>query len=403
MQAVHTKGLPHLCAMLLACGLTLGILSTGRLMAVHREAQDVAGVAPEIFSLKNQGVAFQRLAAVTPGILPLYGSSELLSPAGIRAGDFFRTAPTGFEVSPVGKAGATSLIMLEKLGALSHQFRGRKVAISISSAWFASGVTSYWYDGNFSPFAVSALTFDDDLELSLKHDIAVRLLEFPHTLEKTPIVEFALQRLAAGDWIDDIGFYAVWPLGKLENTIMDLQDHFAALSYLRREQKPAPVPRSQILDWPTLIAQTDERAAHAEDNATVVRSPREPLPGSADAWFKTRMNSAREWGDFELLLRGLTEIHAKPLLIDMPLDGYFYDTKGVSAAARQDYYERIEALARRYRFELVTFQEHDRDTRFLARRLPDTRVVPSPHLSAKGWMYYNRALDDFYHDRLPRG
>jgi D-alanine transfer protein len=404
MEPVRGNGLPHLCAMLLACGVSLALLLAGRVVAVHHEAKSVAAVVPELFPLKNQGLAFQRLCVQTPGVLALYGSSELLGPPGVRAGDFFRTGPTGFQVSPVGKAGATSLIMLEKLGALGREFHGRKVVISISSSWFASGVTSYWYEGNFSPFAVSQLTFDDELDLRLKHDIAARLLEFPHTLEKTPIVEFALRRLASGGWLDAFGFYAVWPLGKLENTIMDLQDHFAALSYLRRAQKRAPVRRPQNLDWPTLIAKADDAATRAEEyNTSAVRSQKQPLPGSGDAWFRTRMNRAREWSDFELLLRSLTEIDAKPLLINMPLDGGFYDAMGVSAAARRDYYDRIQVLARRYHFALVKFQEHDQDARFLGRGGPQSRQVPSPHLSAKGWMYYNRALDDFYHDRLPQG
>jgi len=294
--------------------------------------------------------------------------------------------------------------MLEKLGALGHDFRGRKVAISISSAWFASGVTSYWYDGNFSAFAVSQLTFDDEFDLALKRDIAARLLEFPHTLEKIPIVEFALRRLASGGWLDDLGFYAVWPLGKLENSIMDLQDHFAALSYLRREHKHPPPRRPQLVDWTALIAKADDAAARAEEtNASTVRSQNQPVPGSYDAWFNTRMNRAREWSDFELLLRSLTEIRAEPLLINMPLDGCFYDSAGVSVAARREYYDRMEALARRYHFVLVKFQEHDQDARFLAGRVPQTRNVPTPHLSGKGWMYYNRALDDFYHERLPQG
>ncbi|HYY13887.1 MAG TPA: D-alanyl-lipoteichoic acid biosynthesis protein DltD [Chthoniobacterales bacterium] len=403
MQPMRANGLPHLGAMLLACGVALLVLLAGRVLAVYREAENIAAVAPELFPIKNQGLAFQRLAARTNGVLPLYGSSELLGPAGARASDFFSTTPTGFQVSPVGKAGATALITLEKLGALAGEFRGRKVVISISSAYFASGITSYWYEGNFSPFAVSELTFGNEFDRALKRDIAVRLLHFPHTLEKIPVTEFALQRLAAGTLLDDLGFYLVWPLGMLENLILDLQDHFAALSYLRREHKRAPARLPQAIDWSTLIANADNAVARSEEpNASTVGSQKQPLPGSADAWFKTRMNRASEWKDFELLLRSLAQIHAKPLLINMPLDGCFYDRGGVSAAARREYYDRVEALAARYHFALVNFQEHDEDARFLAAQPPDLRQVPSAHLSAKGWMYYNRVLDAFYHDRLPQ-
>jgi poly-D-alanine transfer protein DltD len=176
-----------------------------------------------------------------------------------------------------------------------------------------------------------------------------------------------------------------------------------ALSHLCREHKPVPPRLPQVLDWTTLIAKADDAVAQLEEtNASTVRSQKQPVPGGADAWFKTRMNQAREWEDFELLLRSLAEIQAKPLLINMPLDGRFYDGAGVSAAARREYYDRIQALARRYHFALVNFQEHDEDARFLAPQPPELRQVPSAHLSAKGWMYYNRVLDAFYHDRIPQ-
>jgi D-alanine transfer protein len=76
------------------------------------------------------------------------------------------------------------------------------------------------------------------------------------------------------------------------------------------------------------------------------------------------MDEASEWGDFELLLRTLTEIHAQPLLMSVPIDGPFYDVAGVSRSARQAYYDQMQALARRYHFVLVNFQEHDEDRCF---------------------------------------
>jgi len=48
----------------------------------------------------------------------------------------------------------------------------------------------------------------------------------------------------------------------------------------------------------------------------------------------------------------------------------------------------------RYHFLLVEFEGHDEDPAFLIRY--------ESHLTAKGWMYYNRALDDFFHGRMPR-
>ena len=75
-------------------------------------------------------------AVRAPDVLPIYGSSELIHPIPDRSSAFFRTAPTGFQVSPVGKAGSTSMIILEKLGGLGTNLRGKRVAISLSPSWF---------------------------------------------------------------------------------------------------------------------------------------------------------------------------------------------------------------------------------------------------------------------------
>jgi D-alanine transfer protein len=79
----------------------------------------------------------------------------------------------------------------------------------------------------------------------------------------------------------------------------------------------------------------------------------------------------------------------------MPIAGDFYDLTGVSRSARENYYVRLRTLAQRYHFAVVDFEEHDEDPAFL--------YLHQSHLTAKGWIYYDRALDDFFHGRAPRG
>src|SRR5438552_6472643 len=42
---------------------------------------------------------------------------------------------------------------------------------------------------------------------------------------------------------------------------------------------------------------------------------------------------------------------------------------------------------------LVEFEDHDNDSAFL-----DSQ---EDHLTGKGWMFYDRVLDDFFHGRIP--
>jgi D-alanine transfer protein len=389
MARTHAKaGMPHLFLALIACGLAAAILFVGRMIAVHLEHSALPSAASKLFPLKNQGLAFQRAAAHAPDVLPLYGSSELLGPISEKAGGFFRTEPTGFQVSPVGKAGTTSMIILQKVGALGSALRGKKLAISLSPGWFLlRAIRPDWYEGNFSLLAASEMAFGSALDFDLKRDIASRMLQFPSTLAESPLLEFTLGRLASGRWLDRVVFYALWPLGKMQNTILDLQDHFAALAYDLHETKSAPRRHPEMLDWPKLITKVSERAV-ADENKLV-------LPRWHDAGFALRVTTAPEWTDFELLLRALAAIHARPLLLSMPIDGRFYDQAGVSRSAREGYYKKMRVVAQRYNFALVEFEKHDDDPAFLDRL--------HTHLTGKGWMFYNRALDDFFHDRTPEG
>src|ERR1041384_6639824 len=150
-RATVRSSAPHLSSALIACALMAAILCGGRLLAIYLEERTIHLTAPKDFFKKNQGLAFERATARAPDILLLYGSSELIDPIPNRASDFFSSAPTGFQVCPVGKAGTTSLIILQKLAALGSELRGRKVAVSLSASSFLTpAIRPEYYAGNFS-------------------------------------------------------------------------------------------------------------------------------------------------------------------------------------------------------------------------------------------------------------
>src|ERR1700756_3738417 len=224
--ATARSGAPHLMSALIACAIVIAIFCGGRLLAIQLERKTVHSIAPKDFFIKNQGLAFERAAARRPDILLLYGSSELIDPIPNRPSDFFSSAPTGFQVCPVGKAGTTSLIILQKLGALGSELRGRKVAISLSASSFLTpAVKPEFYAGNFSLPAANGLLFGDSIDLNLKAAIAKRMLQFPDTLAEDGLLELAVRCLASGRPVDRLILMTIWPMGKLQNIMLDLQDH----------------------------------------------------------------------------------------------------------------------------------------------------------------------------------
>lgn len=396
MGAVRIRT-PHLFSGLIATGLAGVILAASLIGAIRLERRALPWTAPEVFQLKSQGIAFQRAAAHKSDVLPLYGSSELIiGPISQRGGYFFRNAPTGFELSPVGKPGATTVTILQRIAALGSDLRGKKVAISLSPAWFLMpGERMDWYDANFSPLLANELTFGTALDFELKREIASRMLQFPGTLKKSPLLEFALRRLSSERWIDRLIFCAAWPAGRMYTAALELQDHFAAVTHILTGTGAAPKQQRPMPDKPQLSAGTaGARPADQEkiEKTSGLVTPR--APGSRDQAFVIRLNTAPAWVDLELLLRTLAKIRARPLLISMPMDGQFYDQEGVSRLAREAYYNRLRMLAQQYHVTLVEFEKHDEDPAFLDNQ--------HNHLTGKGWIFYDQALDDFFHGRLAR-
>ncbi|MGA7275903.1 MAG: D-alanyl-lipoteichoic acid biosynthesis protein DltD [Candidatus Udaeobacter sp.] len=370
---------PHLFSALVACTAVMAILCAGGLVAIQLERKTVHRIAPRDFFIKNQGLAFERAAARRPDILLLYGSSELIDPIPNRASDFFSSAPTGFQVCPVGKAGTTSLTILQKLGALGSELRGKKVAISLSASSFLTPVVRPdFYAGNFSLPAANGLVFGDSIDLNLKAAIAKRMLEFPGTLAEDGLLELAVRCLASGRPVDRFILMGIWPLGKLQNVMLDLQDHFEALVYIFGGGKPVP-------DWLRLHSHKvhSRKSSDGEDQQTKSFDATWP---ARDAAFRARITAASEWADLELLFRTLAELQAEPLILSMPIDAYA--ARGLSPSTREVYYERMRELAQRYHFPVIEFEQHDADPAFL--------IAHREHPTPRGWMVYNRALDDFF-------
>ena len=368
---------PHLVAALIACAIVIAILCGGRLLAIQLERKTVHSNAPKDFFIKNQGLAFERAAARTPDILLLYGSSELIDPIPNRASDFFSSAPTGFQVCPVGKAGTTSLIILQKLAALGSELRGRKVVVSLSASSFLTpAIRPEYYAGNFSLIAASSILFGNTIDFNLKSAIARRMLQFPDTLAEDGLVELAARCFASDRPVDRIILMGIWPIGKLQNAMLDLQDHFEALVYILAEGRGIP-------DW---LRPVHSHRLHVRSLKPQNGKSFDTVRPGRDAAFRSRIAAASEWTDLELLFRTLAELKADPLILSMPIDAYA--ATGVSRSAREVYYERMRELAQRYHFPLVEFEQHDADPGFL--------IAHREHPTPRGWMIYNRALDDFF-------
>jgi D-alanine transfer protein len=167
--------------------------------------------------------------------------------------------------------------------------------------------------------------------------------------------------------------------GQAANCHPRLQDHFQALVYILAGGRPIP-------EWLRPVHSHSLRARKSSEADYQQTQGSDAVWPARDAAFRARIAAANEWTDLELLFRTLAELKAEPLILSMPIDAYA--ARGVSHSTRELYYDRMRELSARYHFPVIEFEQHDADPRFL--------IAHREHPTPRGWMVYDRALDDFF-------
>ena len=361
----------------------------------------VHALASVQFDQKEKGSALQREAFAQPDLLVLYGSSEVASTV------IFQQYPTGFNVFRLGAGGTDCIVYLQELAGIGSDLRGKKVVISLAPGqfYFASGIRPEYYAGSFSRLHAYQVAFSTDLSSALKQGIARRMLAFPSTLSDDPLLQFSLEKLADGSPLAQVLYDIALPLGKVQLFVLGLQDDWQTFSFIEHTPglNPGPERNTKPLDWSKLAAPAQEQSAkHATNNPfgfdndywKVNGSDLMALIGSeSDAKFRTRMAQAQEWNDLDLLLDTLQELGAETMIISTPMPGNYYDALGISAQGRLAYYQQLEQAAKRYNTRVVDFAGQE----YVKNIVSDRWSHPSP----LGAVYYQQALDHFFHDELP--
>jgi poly-D-alanine transfer protein DltD len=250
------------------------------------------------------------------------------------------------------------------------------------------------------------MVFSPSISLMLKERIASRMLDYPDTFANDPVLGFALHKLASHSSIDILLYYLSVPIGQLQTQVIRLQDHWEVLSWIYSNSKDLlPVQReTHVINWQAEIAKAEylQRAITTSDPYGIENHTwgdhykrmleKKVAPGSGDKNFIEDLSTSKEWQDLDILLSVLKETGAHPLILSRPLKGTLLNALGVSSAARQVYYAKLEKTVQPYGYPLIDFSDQDTNRLFSIDLLS--------HTSRVGWVYVDKALDDFYHGKI---
>jgi D-alanyl-lipoteichoic acid biosynthesis protein DltD len=357
-----------------------------------------------------KGNVLQRLAFQQEDLLVMYGSSEMvLIPNEYQAHKFFKHYPTGFMVFEVANKGTSMLSMAQDLAALGPKLRGEKVVISFAPATITmapgGAMNADNYNPNFSEMHALELAFSRYISWETKALAAERMLDYPDTLSERPLLKFTLQALAERSTLGRLKYYLAWPLGKVQIVFITIQDHYSVWDFIRHQggDKLNITREEAPIDWDAALIQAEKKQINRSTNnpfgvdndrwervAELVATPIEP--GSGDARFIQNVHVATEWRDMEILLRVVDELGGQPLMLGRPINATFWNALGISEEAQDTYYRILHEVVDPYGYPLIDFHEYAWDKYFSADM--------ASHSSPKGWVYVNKALDDFYHGLL---
>jgi len=392
---------PHLSAAFIALA-SMAVIYWVLFDTLHIERRLAHFTAPQMLEIKDQSLSLQDEAFGDKDLLPIYGSSELRNDSPYAGRIFFSQYPTGFRLFTVGKAGSKTLIIAERIGALGEKVRGKKVVIILSPTWFlARQEARSSYRGNFSALQAEELIFNSPLSQSLKADLAREMLKYSKTLAGHPLLRFELKRLAGMH--HSIEDRLVMELGKSEDGFLALLDRLEttfALSGQMIENVPQlpDVHRhaKTTENWDALVGKaaitSNPEGWESEKDSGGIKLGRK-LRGEHNASFPAMIDRTDEWKHLVLLMRTLRELGAKPLFINIPLNANAFEEAGVTPEQLKYYYARLRNTVRDFHYPLATFEKYQGDSHFFADSLG--------HPSAKGWMVFNRTINQFYHGKLP--
>ena len=110
------------------------------------------------------------------------------------------------------------------------------------------------------------------------------------------------------------------------------------------------------------------------------------IKSKKDSATKADYLNSQEYGDMICFLKVCQDLQIKPLLVSLPFNGPWYDYMGLSAEKRQEYYEKIQAIAQDYGAELLDLSSYEYTPYFFE---------DNTHIAREGWVKLNEGLYQF--------
>lgn len=325
---------------------------------------------------------------------PVFGSSEFQHGTDTPYHPAQVFADTQFRPMLIGAGYYQSLSHAVTLASIEGSMEQRKAVLILSPQWFRkTGVVDQAYASRFSETHYAGMMANEKLSDETKAYISERtqkLLAPDETTRERVLMYDRVLWKQSGSGLETLR-EKVWSAFLHEKELFEL----SVLWKKSRLEKNVELPETEREpDWDALLELAEAEGERENQNPFYMNEKSykrlEPyLPAKKDInkdAVKGYQNSP-EYDDLRCFLTVCRELEIEPMLVVLPVNGYYYDFTGFPKEAREGYYAKVKGVAEEFGARIADFSDQEYTKYFFEDRV---------HLGKKGWVMVNESLYEFY-------
>lgn len=321
--------------------------------------------------------------------LLVMGSSEFNPSSSIEMDSFpltlYKRENYDFNLVLLGQGHTQSLWHAIELGAIADNIQNKKVVLIISPQWFTEGGIA---PEGFASLFSSKIYYEALKNEKISQETKKRIQERTESL---------LERSGNLDLLDssykDTGIATI--ANEVFNLILDFRNKEDMLElYGDIPEETKAEMSAEVIDYGQLMSEAEdtgdrfctnnEFGIYDEYYETYIQADIDELK---DTYKGQNYSTSQEYEDLELFIQVCKETGITPLLVNVPVNGRWYDYGGFSKEDREQYYQNIRDIAKEQGVEVADFSDKEYEKYFLCDIM---------HLGWKGWVYLDETFYEFY-------
>jgi len=304
---------------------------------------------------------------------------------------------TKFQPMLIGAGNYQSLTHAITLASIGNDIPNKKVVLFVSPTWFSkNGVKAEAFASNFSEENYVGMLKNTKISDATKSYIINRTHQLMKvdetTLSRLQIDEKVINNKEHVSLTNYLQYYFYQEfLKEKTNLAVATQYHvYKKKENMMKEKKPFS---SKGIHWDHYNSdlKRDCEAVNADHfymNRVGYHHMKVRLKAEKDSKSKAKnlYSKSVEYQDLECFLTICKELNIQPMIISLPVNGYWYDYMGAKASTRKKYYKNIRQIAKEYDADIVDLSGQEFTPNFFEDGL---------HLAGKGWITVNEILYNY--------